>query len=107
MIADLPKDPPDDAPGEKPRRRRAPVSIGHAGRLNLSWRTRWPIVALIVTFVASQMVDEIVGWVEGPLGLAPAQATVLEITLGLILFLLCGAFMLAWVRGVESRRDRD
>lgn len=107
MIAELrddPSAPPQkvSAPPALPR-----VSVGHVGRLEVTWRTRWLIFAHVVIFVASQMVDEFVEWIAAPLHLVPAQASVLEITLGLVFFLLWSACMLALIRGPGRRSGPD
>ncbi|MEX2520402.1 MAG: hypothetical protein WD969_13835 [Paracoccaceae bacterium] len=104
MIAEITERPPATPPKATTRQR---ITVGHSGRLGLTWRMRWLIFAHAAIFIASQMVDELVDWVAKPLGLIPAQAMVLEITLGLILFLLWSACMLAWVSGPGARRDQD
>ncbi|MFV0476098.1 MAG: hypothetical protein ACK5MQ_18130 [Pikeienuella sp.] len=107
MIAELREEPPPPPAGKRARPARPKVSIGHAGRLNMTGGGRWLIFALILIFIAAQLVDELVDWLAEPLRLVPAQAAVLEVALGLILFLLWSVCMLAWVRGARSRRDRD
>lgn len=101
MIAEIIERPRANSPvgASPPAPPRQRITVGHSGRLRLTWRTRWLIFAHLAIFIASQMVDELVDWVAKPLALVPAQALVLEITLGLILFLLWSACMFAWVKG--------
>lgn len=92
---------------ERPRRMEAPprFSLGHASRLGLTLRMKLLVAAHVLVFLASQMVDEFVEWLALELNLLPAQAVVLEVTLGLLLFLLWTACMLGWVRRDDAKQD--
>lgn len=85
-------------PEKRPR-----FALGHSSRLGLTLRMKLLIAAHVVIFIASQAVDEFVEWLALELGLLPAQAAVLEVTLGLVLFLLWTACMLGWVRQDEKK----
>lgn len=90
---------------ERPKRAEAPprFTLGHASRLGLTLRMKLLIAAHVVIFIASQVVDEFVDWLALEIGLLPAQAAVLEVTIGLVLFLLWTACMLGWVRNGDTK----
>ncbi|MFN3260961.1 MAG: hypothetical protein ACE37J_10415 [Pikeienuella sp.] len=90
---------------ERPQRTEARprFSLGHASRLGLTLRMKLLIAAHVVIFIASQVVDEFVEWLALEIGLLPAQAAVLEVTIGLVLFLLWTACMLGWVRQGDTK----
>ncbi|RAP42702.1 hypothetical protein BYZ73_03275 [Rhodovulum viride] len=93
-----------------PRRRRLPLpSIpGHGGRLFLTTRMRLLIIAQGLIFYASLQDEETIDWLGTLVPLSKGQAALAEGLLGLVLFLLWGLCMIAWMRVFAAqRRDTE
>ncbi|ARC88499.1 hypothetical protein [Rhodovulum sp. MB263] len=100
------------SPGGR-RRLSLPSIPGHGGRLVLTTRMRLLIIAQGLIFYASLQDEETIEWLATLVPLSKAQAALAEGLLGLVLFLLWGLCMIAWMRvfsqdrSGQDRRDRE
>ncbi|MCW2303741.1 hypothetical protein M2324_002143 [Rhodovulum sulfidophilum] len=95
-------------PGARLRRLSLPSIPGHGGRLVLTTRMRLLIIAQGLIFYASLQDEETIDWLGTLVPLSKAQAALAEGLFGLVLFLLWGLCMIAWMRVfTQDRRDAD